>query len=193
MAATPATLDKVSRPNAIYRDLFSVAFQRPIQDPISVQEITTALAAFETSLVSFNSRYDQYAHGKTNALTQTEIAGLNIFRGFVARCSQCHVPPLFTDNELAVVGAPAGRQGQVDMGAGRITQDPSLMGGFKVPTLRNIALTAPYFNAGQFSSLKEVIQFYNGGRGHALPRGVKETIHWHIADAEGHVERHGNQ
>jgi cytochrome c peroxidase len=88
---------------------------------------------------------------------------------------------LFTDNELAVVGAPAGRQGQVDMGAGRITQDPSLMGGFKVPTLRNIALTAPYFNAGQFSSLKEVIQFYNGGRGHALPRGVKETIHWHIA------------
>jgi cytochrome c peroxidase len=181
MGTTPATLANAVNSSVVYRDLFSVAFQRSVQQLITVQEIVTALAAFETSLVSFNSRYDRYAHGQTNALTATEVAGFNIFRGFVARCSQCHVPPLFTDNEVAVVGAPAGRQGQVDLGAGAISRDPSLIGGFRVPTLRNVALTAPYFNAGQFSSLKEVVQFYNGGRGHAVPRGVKEMIHWHIA------------
>jgi len=181
LGTTPTALEKAANSSAVYRDLFSVAFQRPAQKLITVREITTALAAFETSLVSFNSRYDRYAHGQTEALTAAEVAGLNIFRGFVARCSQCHVPPLFTDNEVVVVGAPASRQGQVDLGAGAINRDPSLIGGFRVPTLRNVALTAPYFNAGQFSSLKEVVEFYNGGRGHAVPRGVKEVVHWHIA------------
>jgi len=104
-----------------------------------------------------------------------------VFRGFVARCSQCHIPPLFTDGELAVIGAPAVPGEPYDRGAGRTDHDPALAGAFKTPTLRNIARTAPYFNAGQFATLDEAVAFYNDARGHAAPREVPLQIHWHIA------------
>ena len=52
--------------------------------------------------------------------------------------------------------------------------------GFKVPTLRNIAQTAPYMHSGRYQSLKEAVAFYSGGRGHAVPEGVDLHIHWHI-------------
>jgi cytochrome c peroxidase len=186
MGTTPTALLK--RLNAIpaYRHLFTEAFGRrnPGESAITLGEVTQALAAFETSLVSVSSRYDRYAHGETGALSSQEVAGLNIFRGFVARCSQCHVPPLFTDGELVVVGAPAAKDGTVDRGAAETTHNVALTGAFKVPTLRNIAKTAPYFNAGQFATLKDVVDFYNGGRGHAVPHGATETIHWHVSMAK---------
>jgi cytochrome c peroxidase len=185
MANNPRALTEALNSNETYRRLFHDAFGKPPGQPISIYETSKALAAFESSLVSVNSRYDRYAHGQADALDETQIAGLNIFRGFVARCSQCHVPPLFTDGELAVVGAPTARDGSVDLGAGALDGDPSQSGAFKVPTLRNVALTAPYFNAGQFDSLEEVVDFYNQGRGHAIPRGVTERVHWHVAMPKG--------
>lgn len=186
MASTPANLTATLHANAAYRRLFAAAFGRAASEPIAVGEVVKALAAFESSLVSVNSRYDRYSHGDQDALTPLEIAGLNIFRGFVARCSQCHTPPLFTNDEIAVVGAPASADGLIDPGAGA-QAGPMLLGGFKVPTLRNIAKTAPYFSGGQFPSLRKVIEFYNGGPGHALPSGVPETIHWHIAMKAGEL------
>jgi hypothetical protein len=110
--------------------------------PIALHEVVDALAAFESSLVSFNSRYDRYAFGDANALSELELQGYNVFRGFVARCSQCHIPPLFTDGELAVVGAPAVPGEPYDRGAGRIDHDPALTGAFKTPTLRDLTRTA---------------------------------------------------
>jgi cytochrome c peroxidase len=100
----------------------------------------------------------------------------------VARCTQCHTPPLFTNYELAVVGAPPPAKGQsIDEGAGAVTHDPLLRGAFKVPTLRNITKTGPrYFNAGQLDSLDAVVAFYNAPRGHALPKGEKQALHWHV-------------
>jgi cytochrome c peroxidase len=96
-----------------------------------------------------------------------EIRGYNAFRGFVGRCSQCHVPPSFSDSQLAVVGAPAGPQGYVDPGAGAFTDDADLTGAFRVPSLRNATLTAPYFHSGQFGDLSSVARFlqqYAGAR-----------------------------
>lgn len=181
MANTPASLENALNGNRNYRELFATAFDRKATAMISVREIATALAAFESSLVSFNSRYDRYAFGDESALTDQELAGFALFRGFVARCSQCHVPPLFTDGQIAAVGAP-GVQGQpYDEGAGTLPQDSALRGAFKVPTLRNIELTAPYFQAGQFSTLREVVRFYNDKRGHAVPKGVAVQVHWHVA------------
>ncbi len=185
MATDSATLTQALNSSETYRSLFAAAFKRLSTRAITVTEITKALAAFETSLVSFGSRYDRYAHGQEGALNTTEVAGLNIFRGFVARCSQCHVPPLFTDGEIVVVGAPPAADGSVDGGAGALDGDGALVGGFKIPTLRNVALTAPYFNAGQFATLQDVVEFYNGGRGHAVPSGTKEMIHWHISMPKG--------
>jgi cytochrome c peroxidase len=180
MGNTAEQLQRDLNGNADYRQLFATAFARPAEQPIRLTEVLDALAAFEATLVSFNSRYDQYAFGNARALSREEIRGLNVFRGFVGRCSQCHVPPLFASSEMAVVGAPPVPGKPYDLGAGEGSTNLAAHGAFKIPTLRNIACTAPYFQAGQFNSLEEVVNFYNAPRGHALPRDVDAKVHWHV-------------
>ena len=167
--------------NAIpeYRRLFASAYP-DAKSAIRLDHIYTALSAFETSLVSLNSRYDLYAQGIHDALTPAEIEGMNVFRSFVARCAECHTPPLFTNQQIAVLGTPEPKGLPFDPGAGKTTGEPTLRGGFKVPSLRNVALTAPYNHSGRFSSLRDATEFYNLGRGHAVPNGEKLTLHWHI-------------
>lgn len=181
MANNASQLQKDLDATPAYVDLFKQAFD----GPPTVGNLARALSAFQGSLVSFNSRYDRYAYGDTSALSDQEIRGYNVFRGFVARCSQCHIPPLFTDSELAVIGSPSLPGKTPDLGAGALSSDPSLQGAFRVPTLRNINFTAPYFHAGQFNTLKEVVHFYNDNRGHAAPEGEKLKIHWHIHMTRG--------
>ena len=72
----------------------------------------------------------------------------------------------------------------LDPGAGASSGDTSQRGGFKVPSLRNVALTAPYMHAGNFDSLREAAAFYTGGRGHAVPEGEDLRLHWHIWNPE---------
>jgi cytochrome c peroxidase len=131
-------------------------------------------------LISLNSRYDRYAHGFHEALNQNEIAGLNVFRSFVARCAECHQPPLFTNNQIAVIGVPEKDGAPLDIGAQKTHNAAKLRGGFKVPTLRNISQTKPYMHAGNFDDLRETVEFYNKGRGHAVPKGETMQLHWHI-------------
>lgn len=164
-----------------YQALFVKAFD----EKVTVQNIAFALGAFQSTLVSLNSRYDRYAHGDEAALSEQEIRGYNAFRGFVGRCSQCHVPPLFTDSEVAVIGAPAASNGFVDEGAGLQSDDPFVRGGFRVPTLRNVALTAPYFHNGELADLSEVVDFYNNTRGHQAPENQPLHIHWHVHMTDG--------
>ncbi|GAA6152478.1 cytochrome-c peroxidase [Pseudoteredinibacter isoporae] len=164
--------------NSDYRRLFTEAF--PGSDNISEDHILTVLAAFQASLISLNSRYDRYAHGDHSALNEEEIAGMNVFRSFVARCSECHTPPLFTNNQIAVIGTPEPEGMELDIGAEKTFGTSVLKGGFKVPTLRNIEFTGPYMHSGVFPTLREATEFYNKGRGHAVPNGVEMQIHWHI-------------
>lgn len=177
MGNTPAQLLASLNGIAAYRDLFQEAFGHA---PITLDQLYTALAAFESSLVSLNSRYDLYAHGFQDALNADEIAGLNIFRSFVARCAECHTPPLFTNQQIAVLGTPEPEGMLRDVGAEGPSGERSLRAGFKVPSLRNVALTAPYMHSGRFDSLREAVAFYTGGRGHAVPEGETLSIHWHI-------------
>ncbi|AYB35808.1 cytochrome-c peroxidase [Chryseolinea soli] len=165
---------------AAYRDMFQEAFPSRATGAIRLGEIYTAITAFESSLISLNSRYDQYAHGYHEALNKAEIEGLNIFRSFVARCAECHTPPLFTNQQVAVIGLAAPEGSTFDPGAQETFHDASLRGAFKVPSLRNIDRTAPYTHAGRFNSLREMIAFYSAGRGHEVPRNEKLHIHWHI-------------
>ena len=168
----------------LYQALFAQAFPERKEQSITLEQIYTALTAFQTSLISLNSRYDRYAHGFHGALNEKEIEGLNVFRSFVARCAECHMPPLFTNQQVAVIGAPEPEGLTLDIGAEATFNAPQLKGGFKVPTLRNIDKTAPYMHSGVFATLHEATEFYNKGRGHAVPEGVKMQLHWHISEPD---------
>lgn len=161
-----------------YPQLFRQAF--PQSTELELSQVATALAAFQSSLISLNSKYDQYAHGYQQALNEQEIKGLNVFRSFVARCAECHTPPLFTNQQIAVIGTPEPEGMAFDPGAGTSPELSKLRGGFKVPGLRNVARTAPYMHSGRFATLEEAAEFYSKGRGHAVPKGEKLLLHWHI-------------
>ena len=171
-----ATLNGIS----LYRELFRQAYPAGELDEISLGQVYRALAAFQTSLISLNSRYDRYAHGYHAALNEQEIEGMNVFRSFVARCAECHTPPLFTNQQVAVIGTPEPAGMPLDIGAEKTFNAAKLKGGFKVPTLRNIEKTAPYMHSGRFETLRETVGFYSKGRGHAVPEGVEMHLHWHI-------------
>lgn len=163
-----------------YKDLFAQAFPSNESGNIELNDVYTAIAAFESSLISLNSRYDQYAHGYHEALNKQEIEGLNIFRSFVARCAECHTPPLFTNQQVAVIGLAEPKGLPFDPGAEAVYNDSTMRGGFKVPSLRNVDLTAPYTHSGRFATLREMVEFYTKGRGHEVPRNENLRLHWHI-------------
>ncbi|MEZ5572689.1 MAG: cytochrome c peroxidase [Halioglobus sp.] len=181
MGTTPSQLLANLNEIPAYQVMFRQAFPERSGESIELDEVYQSLAAFQTSLISLNSRYDHYAHGFHAALSKHEVEGLNVFRSFVARCAECHTPPLFTNQQVAVIGAPEPEGRPLDVGAEKTFDAPQLKAGFKVPTLRNIDLTAPYMHSGKFEDLHAVAQFYNGGRGHAVPVGLSLQLHWHIS------------
>jgi cytochrome c peroxidase len=181
MGNTPDRLLATLNGLPAYQALFQLAYPQRQGDTILLDEVYQSLAAFQTSLISLNSRYDHYAQGYHAALSAHEIEGLNVFRSFVARCAECHTPPLFTNQQVAVIGAPEPDGRPLDIGAEKTYAAPQLKAGFKVPTLRNIGTTAPYMHSGKFDNLHAVTEFYNGGRGHAVPAGVDLQLHWHIS------------
>jgi len=162
--------------DAAYREMALSAYGREI-DPFV---ITRAIACFERSLVSGNSRFDQYYFGnKPEALTASEINGMRLFFSDRTNCSKCHGDFNFTNYRFENNGLYLH---YTDSGRMRITHLESDNGKFKVPTLRNIALTAPYMHDGSLKTLDEVIGHYNeGGKDHpnknALihPLGLSES------------------
>lgn len=145
-----------------YVNLFEKAFGS--EDSVTYENVKNAIAAFERSLVTNNSPFDRYAAGEVNALTPSQRRGLGLFRSAATRCFECHAAPTFSDDSFSVTGAPD-LPGQ-DHDAGRkAIEESSLDGAFKAPTLRNIALTAPYMHNGVFNTLEEVVDFYAKGGG----------------------------
>jgi cytochrome c peroxidase len=128
------------------------------QDSINSQQLFRALAQFTGELISANSPYDQYLIGKKDALTAAQKQGLLVFE---AKCSTCHPPGLFTDHSFRNNGLDA--TFTQDSGRKHITENPADRGKFKVPSLRNVALTAPYMHDGRFRNLDQVLEHYNRG------------------------------
>lgn len=145
----------------IYRDLTIKAYK---QEP-SVFTLTRAIANFERTLIKANSKYDQYLYGNNvNALNDAEIRGMNIFFGENGECFHCHGGFNFTDNSFRNNGL---YEIYPDSGRARITQNPADAGKFKVPSLRNVDLTAPYMHDGSIKTLEEVVKHYvSGGKKH---------------------------
>lgn len=143
-----------------YPTLFNQAFGTSVIDSTLV---TKAIAQFERTLISGNSKFDQYTLGKIE-LTPQELNGLNMFlREDKGDCFHCHGNPnnpLWTDNQFHNNGLDAVF---TDLGLGGVTGDPADNGKFKSPSLRNLAFTAPYMHDGRFNTIDEVIDHYSEG------------------------------
>jgi len=145
---------------------------------LTIGEVTGALASYVRSIRSGDSRFDRYAAGKTNALSDLEKAGLEVFRGRAA-CFTCHIGPNFTDEKFHNTGVaffhltPDGRP--VDEGAGD--------GKFKTPTLREVARTGPYMHDGSLQTLGDVVDYYSEG-GRPNPNLDPQIQPWHFSPEE---------
>lgn len=161
----PATMVADLRAIPEYADLFRSAFGVE-PGSITPEHVTMALAAFQRTLISDDSPFDRYAAGDFNALTPQQRRGLAIFRSGATRCFECHGAPTFASDTFRVIGV-----GSDDPGRAGVVAD-GLQGAFKVPTLRNIALSAPYMHDGSMATLEAVIDFYRegGGRAHGFDK-----------------------
>lgn len=140
------------------------AFARAFGDTIRSQRIVQALAQYQRSLVSAGSRYDRYRSGHNDAFTAKERDGLAMFNRY---CRSCHAGELFTDhsfhnNGLDVLFVDTADE-QLRQGRYRISFDLTDLGRYKTPSLRNVAITAPYMHDGRFSTLAEVLEHYRNG------------------------------
>jgi cytochrome c peroxidase len=168
--ADPAELVRELKAIPEYRALFDKAFGGTDGESITFKNVTHAIAAFQRTLVSFNSRFDRYAAGDGSALSPQEKRGLKLFLSPKTRCNECHGIPVFADRNFKVIGVPDPKDGPADVAKPEAERGrgggPN--GAFKIPTLRNIALTAPYMHNGVFETLEEVLDFYSGGGGRGL-------------------------
>ena len=142
-------------------------FREVFGTEVSAEGIARAIAAFERTVVSTNSAYDKYLAGDKAALSEAAARGLALFTG-KARCALCHNGSNFTDNRFHNLGVPQAGSLKEDLGRYAVTKQEQDRMAFKTPTLRSVALTAPYMHDGVFKTLDEVIEFYNKGGG-AVP------------------------
>ncbi|MEO7779533.1 MAG: cytochrome c peroxidase [Fibrobacteria bacterium] len=165
-----------------YVTAFSQAFPKAGADAITEATMTAALAQYVRSLAGWNSPFDRYVRGEKANLDASAKNGFNLFMG-KSGCGTCHfppsfngtVPPLYRETESEVLGVPAGKDTdtgnrRLDPDSGRYHVRPaqSWLGAFKTPTVRNIALTAPYMHNGHFRDLEGVVDFYDAGGGAGL-------------------------
>lgn len=145
--------------NDTYRRAFRDAYPGK---PINADTVSKAIAAFERTVVSRNSRFDRWIRGDRKAMTEQEVRGFKLFVGR-AGCADCHSAPNFTDDGFHNLGLASYGESNPDMG--RYAQRPVklMKGAFKTPTLRDISRTAPYFHDGSAKTLEEVIEHYNKG------------------------------
>ncbi len=169
----------ILKSDSTYNKLFEIAYSGEYEK-ITQYTIANAVSSYMRSLVSFNSNFDLYMRGDENKLNEVEKKGFILFMG-KAKCATCHFiplfnglsPPFFIDSESEVLGVPATTDKKnavldADKGKFLFTKSSIHKHAFKTPTLRNIALTAPYMHNGVYKTLEEVMEFYNNGGGTGL-------------------------
>jgi len=140
-------------------NLYKKAFLQIFKEEPTQKNLSKALAVFQRTLETVNSPYDRYIDGDDNAISAEAKRGRMLFIG-KANCNTCHSGEDFTADRFKSIGLYNGKELN-DKGRYEITGDSSQLGLFKVPGLRNIAITAPYMHNGMFKTLKEVVEYYN--------------------------------
>lgn len=163
-----------------YLKMFEAVF--PGKTPSRVY-IVRALSAYVSTLNAMNSRFDRNMRGETNDFTDEERLGMNLYMG-KALCATCHfipltngtVPPLFLDTEKEIIGVPETAENKKvddDVGFFSIYKTSIHKFMFKTPSIRNVELTSPYMHNGVYSTMEEVMNFYNLGGGVGLGFNIK--------------------
>ncbi len=165
-----------------YRGLWVQSFG---DTAVTMHRTMQAIATFERTLVSANSRYDRYIRGNRSILTEQEKQGMDLFFSAKTMCSSCHGGPDFTDDQYHNIGL---FHHYFDRGRYNVTKDPMDEGKFKTPTLRNIALTPPYMSTGdsekgKMRTLEDVVTHYNDG-GTSFPNKDPRVKKLGLSDAE---------
>jgi cytochrome c peroxidase len=162
-----------------YRKLF---FQLYKKNPDSIS-IVDAIARFEKTLETDQTPNDRWMNDQTDAMTASQLRGRELFTSDKTKCFECHFTPDFTSDEFKNIGLFNGKELN-DSGRYTITKNPNDIGKFKIPGLRNVAVTAPYMHDGRFKTLREVIDYYDNpslfiknsiGRDSILPEKIGLT------------------
>lgn len=144
----------------LYKSLFKKAFG---SEEMNLEKVSNAIAIFEKTITTKNkSSFDQFVLGNKNALNDSQLRGLHIFRT-TGRCMNCHNGTNFTDNKMHNIGLVMQGTKYEDAGRFEITKKSEDFGLFKTPSLRNSAKTFPYFHNGLIPHLKGALNIYNAG------------------------------
>ena len=159
-------LDRLNQ-DPVYQQLLKQVF--PHKKQYTTDLVKNAIAAFEETLVSFNAPYDRYLRGQTNALSPSARRGMNLFFSGRTKCGVCHEGKLLGGENFANVGlynvGDTNTYPVSDRGLFNNTKNPDDDGSFRIPSLRNVLLTAPYMHDGSVATIEEVIDIYvSGGR-----------------------------
>lgn len=142
--------------DATYINLFRKAFG---DAAITPDRIYNSIAQFEYTLISANSKYDKVKRNEGETFTENEAKG---YQTFQEKCTSCHNTELFTDQSFRNIGFPLNPDNE-EAGRARVTGIEADYMRFRVPSLRNVAYTAPYGSFGQFATLEDVLNYLNNG------------------------------
>lgn len=150
-----------------YKKQFAAVFK---EKGVTPETIIQAISAYERTLVCSETTYDKYAKGDKSALTDSQKSGLELFMGKAA-CVTCHTPPFFSTAFIVKegtyfntgMGIEGKKPEEVDVGRKKVTNVELDFAAFKVPSLRNVSKSAPYFHNGSKKTLEEAVRFMAGG------------------------------
>jgi cytochrome c peroxidase len=157
MAADPVKI--AERLNAI--PAYKAAFNKAYGTDASGDTIVKSLTTYLRTLTSGDSPWDRFEKGDARAVSDDAKAGFNLFMD-KGRCAVCHTPPTFMNNDFHNIGLEAGKE-KPDLGRGAISKKPEDTSAFKTPTLRSVALSAPYFHDGSAATLEEAVRYMAEG------------------------------
>jgi cytochrome c peroxidase len=154
-SSMPAVVEKLSKIPE-----YQERFQKVFGTGVTEKGFAQAIAAFERTIVSGDSAYDRFKAGDKKALSGAQKRGLKVFEK--AGCANCHSPPLFSDYDFHNAGVDAGKP-KPDEGRKMVTKKDEDTGAFRVPSLRDVAKTAPYFHDGSARTLEEAVALMAAG------------------------------
>src|SRR6185369_8556353 len=173
MNENPDTLVKELKNIPDYLRRFDAAFGGDGGSAVTLDNLLKAVASFERTLTANNSPFDRFVRGELEALTPAQRRGFNLFRSGRTRCFECHGLPTFANRDFKIIGVPDVDPQPPDLGRFEVTKGEGNKFAFKVPTLRNVVLNAPYMHNGRFKTLEEVLDFYAAGGGPGI--GFKDA------------------